>query len=553
MVALAVVGCRYSDSDIAPDVAAHAARAAAASVAFIDLGTEALVLAPGTAASLNPVAYDSTGMALTNRPITYVSLNPAVAVVDDRGRVEGMTPGQSSIVLAAGAARDTVGVAVEADGKGAAVVHVFPGQAFQRMEGWEAHHQSGELDCNPANFARYQNELFDRAVQELGINRLRLEVRSGMEAPHLRNPGGNEAQSRAVSFGTPWFSPVNDNEDPSVADSLGFQFDWFDYNVTSTILPLRERLSKSGERLILNLTYVDFFRSTPFEQMRDPREYAELLAVTFDHMQKKFGFVPDAVETILEPDNTPWTPEQVGAAIVAAGDRLAAAGFRPQFLAPSTTNLGAAVRYYDRLHRVPRVNEYVRTLVYHRYSGVSHASLHQLRLRARRDGLGMAMLEHMGGTAEELHEDLTVGQVGAWERFALAYCSQRVNPDAEGVYYQIALKRGAAPQVVFTNEARLLRHYFLYVREGAQRIGAASTDPNVAPVAFRNTNGSQVVILRSRRGGPFSVAGLAPGRYAVMWTTSANGRSESQDVEVATGGRVKATIPDAGLVTIYPH
>ncbi|MFN8574368.1 MAG: hypothetical protein U0132_20115 [Gemmatimonadaceae bacterium] len=546
-------GCRYPDSEIAPDVARQAARAAASRVAFIDHATESLVLAPRAHATLNATAYDSTAVPLTDRRISFVSLNPAVATVDDRGRVYAKAVGSSRIELSVEDARDTIPISVDAAEQGTTLVHIFPQQEFQRMEGWEAHHQSGELDCNPANFVRYQNELFDRAVDTLGINRLRLEVRSGMEAPHLRNPGGNEAQSRAVSFGTPWFSPVNDNDDPSVANPAGFQFDWFDYNVTSTILPLRDRLAKRGEHLFVNLTYVDFFQSTPFEQMRDPREYAELLAVTFDHMQRVFGFVPDAIETILEPDNTPWTPEQVGAAIVAAGDRLAAAGFRPQFLAPSTTNLGAAVRFYDRLHRVPRVNDYVRTLVYHRYSGVSRASLHQLRLRARRDHLGMAMLEHMGGTAEELHDDLTLGHVGSWERFALAYCSQRVNPDAEGVYFQIALKRGQAPQVVFTNEARLLRHYFAFVREGAQRIGAATTDQEISPVAFRNTNGSQVVILRTRRGGSFSVAGLAPGRYAVLWTTSANGHSESHDAVVATDGRLKAMIPGAGFVTIYAH
>ena len=550
---LGFLACTRPDSEIAPDVAVRARRSTATTAAFFDSDVEALVMVPGGMARLTPTAYDSSGTALPRRQLHYLGADTAVAQVDTAGRVRGIRPGRTIVVLAADGAVDTIPVAVVADGGLVARVAVFPGRQFQRMEGWEAHHQSGELDCNPATFSQYREELFDRAIGELGINRVRLEVRSGMEAPDLRAPGGNEPQSRTVPFGTPWFSPVNDNDNPFVADSNGFQFDWFDYNVENSVIPLRNRLAARGQHLYLTLTYVDFFASTPFEQMRNPEEYAELIAVTFEHMRRRFGFVPDAIEVALEPDNTPWTPEQLARAMVAAGDRLKAQGLRPDFIAPSTTSLAEAVRTYDRMRRVPRVSEYLKVLSYHRYAGVSRPALRQLTIRARRDGLRLAMLEHTDGSAEELHDDLTLGRVGAWERFALAFCGPNANPKASGVYYQIHIRNGVPPSIVFTDAARLLRHYFAFVRQGASRIAAASSTPDVSPVAFRNTNGALVVILRTSRGGDFSIGGLSGGRYTVMWSLKRGNRSESREVSVTGNGELLGQIPDAGFVTIYAH
>lgn len=553
-LAVLMSACRPTDRDIAPDVAARAAVAARSASAQIDLTVETAALSPGATLRLNPVVYDSANAALPDRRVTYASSNPAVLSVDDQGRVTALAPGRAVVRLEAAPVRDSVSIAVLPSSDTARIV-LFPERTFQTMEGWEAHHQAGEIDCNPRNFARYQSELYDRAVGDLGINRIRLEVRSGMEAPHLREPGGNEAQSTAVPFATPWFSPVNDNADPFVVDTAGFQFEWFDYNIVHSVLPVRERLARRGERLYLNLTYVDFFRQTPYEQMRNPEEYAELIALVFAHMQAKFGFVPDAVEAALEPDNTPWTPEQLGRAIVAAGDRLKAAGYHPDFIAPSTTNLSEAVRSYDRLRTVPRVGDYLTVLAYHRYSGITTAALRQLARRARRDGLRLAMLEHASGDARELHDDLVLGGTGisSWERFALAYCGNKANPDADGVYFQVQLSRKAEPRIVETNAARLLRHYFRYVRRGAVRIGAATTAEALAPVAFRTADGRPVVVLRADERRPFVIDGLAPGSYGVLTTNIRDYRSDSTAAVVDATGRLAGAIAAPGYLTVFPR
>ena len=545
--------CRPSgrDSDIAPDVAARAARAARSPAAFVVAPAEALTLAPGDTYDAASLAYDSLGTALAGRALRYTSADPRVVRVDDRGRLTATGPGRATITAAEGNARAEIRVAVRQPAeRGVVDVDVFPEATFQTIEGWEGVHQMGQVECRPQSFARYKDELIPRVVNELGLNRIRIELRSGVETHSLADPGGNEAQSTDVVFRTPWFRPENDNDDPYVADSTGFQFERFDYDMTHSVLPIRRLLAERGESLYLALTYVDFFESTPFEQMSDPEEYAELLAVTFTHMRQTFGFVPDGVEALLEPDNTPWTPEQLGRAIVAAGDRLEALGYTPEFIAPSTGNQAEAVWYYDRMRSVPRLLEYVKELSYHRYSGTSEAALRAIALRAKRDGLRTAMLEHIPSGPAALYKDLTLGGVSAWERFAIAFCARRANPEAEGVYYQINLRDPNRPEIVFPTEARLLSQYFAFIRRGAVRLGAASGAEAVQPVAFRNVDGKAVLVVRAEHGSKLRVTGLPAGSYASSWRTATRNGTGAV-AAVTPGGELRADIPDAGVLTIY--
>ena len=91
------------------------------------------------------------------------------------------------------------------------------------------------------------------------------------------------------------------------------------------ILPLLARLAVGGGTLYLNLKYVSVV--TPTAQ-QDPAEYAELMLAAFQHMQSRYGFVPDAIEVILEPENTSWRAPRIGQAIAAAaiGDPSIAVG-----------------------------------------------------------------------------------------------------------------------------------------------------------------------------------------------------------------------------------
>ena len=57
-----------------------------------------------------------------------------------------------------------------------------PGITYQIITGWEAVAEIGNYDF-PKNFQAWQKETLDLAVDDLGINRIRLAIRSGSESP----------------------------------------------------------------------------------------------------------------------------------------------------------------------------------------------------------------------------------------------------------------------------------------------------------------------------------------------------------------------------------
>jgi hypothetical protein len=275
-----------------------------------------------------------------------------------------------------------------------------------------------------------------------------------------------------------------------------------------------------------------------------PAEYAEFMLAVFLHLRDAYGVVPDAVELILEPDNgTPWASGTlIGQALVATAARLAAGGFHPKFIAPSTANMGNAVGYFDALRQVPGALAALGTLSYHRYGGVSDANLTSLGQRASIYGVRTAMLEHIGSGVDDLYKDLTVGQVSAWQQFAMAY----PNADNGGTYYPII---SGQPQL--GSRTRYLRQYFRYVRLGAQRVGASSTSGALRPVAFRNPDGRLAVVIHADQTGALTVRGLRPGQYGVSLTSSPTTTSELGTQTAGANGTLSFTTSATGVLTVY--
>jgi hypothetical protein len=424
-----------------------------------------------------------------------------------------------------------------------------PGTRRQTMTGWEAHAQSGQE--NPA-FPVYKDRLFDLAVGDLGINRLRLEIWSGAE-----NTRDWWSEMRAGRIdATTWrcfrFSTVNDNDDPLSTNPNGFQFQQLDHKVENVVLPIKARLEARGERLYLNVNYVGFTRQIcdglDYTHDDSPEEYAEFALATLQHLRTKYGLVPDAWEMILEPDNTAfWRGRTIGEALVATAARFRADGFQPAFIAPSTTNMGNAVSYFDAMALVPGALQSLSDLSYHRYSGVSTGNLQAIANRAAQHGLRTAMLEHIGSGHEDLHQDLKVGANSAWQQFTLAFPES----DNGAQYYLIDLSNPANPQIKLARRTRFLRQYFRYIRLGAVRIGATTTDDAFDPLAFVNPDGKLVVVVKAGEGGAFSVLGFPAGTYGVQYTTSDESDAPASDVTVGAGGALTTQIPESGVLTVF--
>lgn len=430
------------------------------------------------------------------------------------------------------------------------VVKLNPAITHQTISGWEATAQAGQLDTErggpSAAFLKYKDQLFDLAVNDLGINRLRVEVRSGSENPR---DYFTEFLDRRISYAAwkrRWYEKVNDNADPSVTEPRGFHFSEVDHVMDHVVVPMQQRLEARGERLSVVLTYVDFARSS-FEHYHNPEEYAEFMVAAFQHLRARYGRVPDAIEVGLEPDNTPWNGTRLGRAVAATAKRLKASGFSPCFIAPSTTDMAKSVTYFDDMIAVPGVLGVLRELSYHRYRGVSDQALREIARRATRHGIETAMLEHIGSGHEDLFSDLTIGRAAAWQQFTLAYPTQ----DDGAQYYWIDQRDPSRPTVNLGRRTLYLRHYFKYVRPGATRIEAVSTSGRRRPVAFVNRDGSHVVVVDATEGGPIVIEGLPAGSYGVHYTIEGAAGFDSGDVKLTAGELLQTTIPTKGVVTVY--
>jgi hypothetical protein len=60
-----------------------------------------------------------------------------------------------------------------------------------------------------------------------------------------------------------------------------------------------------------------------------------------------------------------------------------------------------------------------------------------------------------------------------------------------------------------------------------------------------------VVVVKADRRGRVRVSGLPPGRYGADYTTEHEYAAAAPDVAVDSAGRVTATIPAKGVLTIF--
>lgn len=440
------------------------------------------------------------------------------------------------------------------------VVTVNPAETHQTMRGWEVTTRAWEINKRLNRFdptwENYRDAIMDRMVNELGINRIRLEIRSGLENPVDYWGLFRDGKITYLEYGRHFYEKINDNDDPLVANPAGFQFSLIDYEVEQMLLPMRKRIEANGEKLFVNLNYVDFGGplKSNVSHAQYPEEYAELITLAFEHLKRRYDITPDALEITLEPENTEhWRGRQIGEAMVAVAKRLRRAGFAtPQMIAPSTTAASNAPRYFDELARVPGAAELLSEFAYHRYRDLlPDQALPEILGRARKHGIATSMLEHVGGDVAELHADLTVADASAWQQWGIA--TERMLGDKDrGAYYyfrDVAARDGSG--IRMADRTRGLAQYFRYIRFGAVRLGATASRGDVLPVAFRNTDGGIVVVVQAKDAGNITVLGLPPGTYGARYTTEVETARELPGTTVFAGGSLVGRLPAAGIITFF--
>ncbi|MGQ0543146.1 MAG: hypothetical protein ACT4O9_15080 [Blastocatellia bacterium] len=424
-----------------------------------------------------------------------------------------------------------------------------PAVRHQVMQGWEATDQAAQ-SYSPA-WNNYKNQLMDQAVNDLGINRIRLEIASGIESTTDFFAQWRAGQITESQYVASRYQIVNDDANPNTINPNGFKWSQLNSSMNEIVLPMRQRLQARGESLWISINYVDF-GSSAFEHKNSPAEYAELVLATYQHMQSTYGVVPNSWEVVLEPDtaSASWSATQVAQAIKAAGDRLVANNFTPNFVAPSPTDAAQTTIYIDQIAATPGAMQHVGEFAYHRYAGGTPAILNSIANRTVLYNKKAAMLEWIGADYDTLHEDIKVGLNSSWQQYCLAGPTSW-GPDSGDRYYIVDDTVPANPVLTMGSRTKFLRQYFRFVRAGAQRIEARTGNSNFDPLAFINTNGKYVVVVKAANAGSFSIQNLPTGTYGIKYTTGALYDVDLPDVIISTGQALATNIPNPGVITVY--
>jgi hypothetical protein len=436
-------------------------------------------------------------------------------------------------------------------------VIIAPTVSHQVFAGWQASGETGISD-RIVTGELYRNAVLDASV-ELGINRVRIGLQSGLAENSTdyyqlflnanRDYVDNNNPPEYAAIRANRRVPINDNADPNVINPNGFKWAFIDWQMDKVVVPLRQKLAARGESLWFSVSYIHFSQLNQLH-VDNPAEYGELILATWNHINNRYGFVPDGLEVFLEPDNgeTQVTESEFAAMTIAARNRLVAAGYaKPVIIAPSTVSAPNARPYYLNLKAAnPLAASYIDEIGYHRYLQIDDASLAQLRAVALADGKKTTMSEFGGATYLDLHSDLKVGKVSAWEQYALGY------PTADNGY-QYFYVTGSNPNftVNIGSRTKFLRQYMKFIRAGAVMKGVTSTNANFDGLPFQNANGTYVVPIKCAAAGSVTVENLPAGTYGIKYTTASEYDVDLPAQTIPAGGLVTFTIPASGVATVY--
>ena len=374
--------------------------------------------------------------------------------------------------------------------------------------------------------------MLDAAVFDLGLNRFRLDV-------------------------GPQILMHNDNDDPTTINWEAFRFKWQDYHVTKWLLPLKARLERRGEPLVLYISY-DLRSSLTPAWLLQPDEYAELAVATLTHLKQTYDLEPDYWSVLNEPGNArPGTPELVAELIARTGTRIQDAGFRTRMSGPEVVTPKQITAYMQALSETPGALAQLGQLTYHLYwdpMNIEHRN--EIRDWGRKLGVTTAQTEWLEGPGLEvvkaLYLDLTEADASVWEQFGLYWTRNPYNAGGGGDYFLIDPDYSG---FTMNLNAWYLRQYMNYIRPGAVRAEVVSSDPAILPVAFLDSQGKVTVVVINPRETmqEIHIQGLSPGAYGIVFTAPEQMGVELPSVTVEERRPFVFQMPAQATATFYPR
>ncbi len=410
---------------------------------------------------------------------------------------------------------------------GAAVdVTLDPAVRYQTIRGW------GAASGSPAwASALLRETLVREAVNELGLTRLRLEL-----------PSGNRSDTTA-------WEQVNDDWDPLHINWPAFNTAAVDKRVIEMVLPFKQAVEANGEPFNLYVSPSLFDNGSsgaaPGWLQNNPGEYAEFALASLLYLKNTHGIEADYYCILNEAgNNNSFNASVVAEMIKTLGPRLQAAGLATRIQFPESVNAQTAWNsYLQKVQGDDDVWRCIGCLSYHLY-GTNDPYRSQIGNLGASLDLPTAQTEFMDLTMNHLYDDLTLGRVSYWEIYGLAQCLQW-NPSN-------------------TSFSRIrqywnFRQVMHFVRPGAVRIGAVSSDAGLRVLAFLHDGEMTVVLINGSGSRAANIVNLPVGTYGVCQSVG-GGIYQEMGIQVATASRGNAatgtlavTVPGNTVMTVYAY
>lgn len=356
-------------------------------------------------------------------------------------------------------------------------VTLDPSQRFQTVQGFgttqrlfDDPHTTETFDprtgrASAAPPAGDQQKILDALYVDLGLTRVRF------------HPEGLEV--------------VNDNADPQSADLAGFNFSW--KAADGHIAAVKSLLPRG-----VTTYYASPLALESWMTESNPDEYVEWAMVMLRHWREQ-GLEMPYFSLMNEPSYyqglKSWSGSWLRDVAKKLGARLRAERFATKLVVPDDISPVAA---YPRLQTIladPDARQYVGAVAYHLYARGSEDGIAQL---AKRYDIPVWMTEYSTpgdwrAWADVMHELLAVHDVSAidymWGYLGEWDGSQLVRLNVTGGSY-----RGFA----INRQYYVMGQYSRFVRPGAVRIAATSSDISVKVVAF--LDGAKPVVVATNTG-----------------------------------------------------
>ncbi len=408
-----------------------------------------------------------------------------------------------ALVLCAGVAMGQVAVSIDTS------VH------YQTIEGWG--HGSAFLGAGFSPIDSVNDQYIDFLADDWGLTGTRI------------NEIGARLDGSAMDHGD--------------CDSI----DWsrFAFPANTKIFSLMQRFR---DRVRAQGFEPSFYSSTNYAQLaammkpwvlNHPGERAQEMWASAMYYRDSFAIDTKYAVVANEPTGS-WSPQVIADVIKAAGPRFLAHGLATTSQFAEGVDAHTSWNYITAVRADTALWPWVGRLSYHNY-GTSDPYRAYMKAFGDSIGLTTAQTEMDPANIDNLFDDLVKGGVSYWET---AYTNaSTVNPNPG--YTSFTPSR-------YYYRVRQVLHY---VRPGAVRIGASSSDSLVRALAFAQ-KGTIVTIAYNTASSARTVTvhGLQPGRYGLSQALSGVIAFEEHGIQTVAGdGSLTLTIPAYADATIYPY